>query len=189
MFLCSLAATENWNRKGLWLLLANLGMSDTTKHSVVCLRIWLLSNRRLTNPCLLYVTIRFLPESSMHPFMAACWVLLTYMRGFFSSLDWVSSWTLFHLVGSNCGNQNVSHACVLYDNINEKLIERCRQTLEEIQFGAFTWLCSRPNFLRCEAANQKNKVTPVVTSWDIFCCHNCGLRAETSENFLPRRTL
>lgn len=70
--LCSLAALVNWNRKGSWLLLVNLGMSDTTKHSAVSrLRIWLRSNRGLTNPCLSYVTIHFLSDSSMHFLMSA----------------------------------------------------------------------------------------------------------------------
>lgn len=37
VFLRSLTAKVNRNRKGWWLLLVDLGLSDTTKHSVVCL--------------------------------------------------------------------------------------------------------------------------------------------------------
>lgn len=37
VFLRSLAAKVHGNRKGWWLLLVDLGLSDTTKHSVFCL--------------------------------------------------------------------------------------------------------------------------------------------------------
>lgn len=79
VFLRSLAAKVNRNRKGWWLLLVDLGLSDTTKHSVVCLlRIWLRNNRGLTNPCSVCHKDSFFPDSSVHSFMFACWQSFAY---------------------------------------------------------------------------------------------------------------